>query len=158
MNDIPYEVQNIIFNKMDILTQLRFRCTCKYFNRHFQITNLFDIPSHIQEKLDDNVIIKYPHLEKLDASCPLKTRVFWPAYSMIKCEKITHLGIKKLPNLQVLNMAYNYNIGEDTIRELSKLTTLYIDPYVHFHYKLDMCNVNIIMNPYHNKSICSFSP
>ena len=65
--NIPLEIWKFeIFPKLDILSQLRLRATCKYFYTNLDITDLYNINYKYKERLNDEILLQYPKLEKLD--------------------------------------------------------------------------------------------
>lgn len=102
------DVLQIIFDNLDIKTQIQFRSTSREFRKKFQITDLYNIPDEIAERINDNVISFYPTLLLLNAS---------------NNPNITDNGIKHL-RLHTLNANVrfynNYSVDIDSIHLFNK--------------------------------------
>ena len=97
--NIPLEIWKFeIFPKLDILSQLRLRATCKYFYTNLDITDLYNIDYKYREKLTDEILLKYPKLEKLNA------------WNNPKITKISYLK-----NLKILNASDNSGINDESL-------------------------------------------
>jgi Leucine-rich repeat (LRR) protein len=91
------DVLNIIFNKLPLTSQLRFRATCKKFREKLDITDLYNIPRELRYILTDKIVLQYPKLRELNAS-----------YN----PKITDASIKELTQLRELDADYNQKITD----------------------------------------------
>jgi hypothetical protein len=49
-NDRSNDVLNIIFNKLPLVAQIRFRATCKKLREKLDITNLYNIPYKLRKR------------------------------------------------------------------------------------------------------------
>lgn len=102
------DVLQIIFDNLDIKSQLQFRSTSRELRNKFQITDLYNIPNEIAEKINDNVLSFYPNLHLLDAS---------------NNPNITDNGVKHL-RLHTLNANVrfynNYSVDTDSIALFNK--------------------------------------
>ena len=95
----PLEIWKFeIFPKLDILSQLRLRATCKHFYTNLDITDLFNIDDKYKQKLNDEILLKYPKLKKLNAR------------NNSKITKISHLK-----NLKILSASCNSGINDETL-------------------------------------------
>jgi hypothetical protein len=103
------DVLNIIFNKLPFRSQLRFRATCKKFREKLDITDLYNIPFELRERLTDKIVLQYPKLHELYA---------W------NNPKITNKSVKKLKQLRKLNASFNKKITNKSVKKLKQLHTL----------------------------------
>ena len=98
----PIEIWKFeIFPKLDILSQLRLRATCKHLYTNLDITNLYNIDDKYKIKINNQILFMYPKLEKLDAS-------FNP--------KITEVNY--LMNLKILSAHGNSGICDESLIHL----------------------------------------
>ena len=68
MNVFVYDILEIIFDKLDFISQIRLcQIEClSYTNIH--MTDFYDIPKGVKSKLCDNILRQYQDITKLDAS------------------------------------------------------------------------------------------
>jgi hypothetical protein len=104
---IVKDVLKLIFNKLDILSQLRLRQTCKYFYQFLLVIDLYNINSKSRHKLTDTIIQQYKSLEQLD---------------LLYNYCVTDLALKDLPIKKLA--VTSSNISNDAIKGLTKLKEL----------------------------------
>ena len=123
MNSLPIDlIQYCIFDKLDFVTQIRFRQICKRLNR-IEIHNMyFHINYKCLDKLSDNMLLNYPKIRYLDAT---------------NNKKITNVNY--MTNLQILNASWGCGIGDNGIKHLN-LIELYASD------NLKITNVNHMTN------------
>ena len=95
---IYLDVIQIIFDKLDFLSQIRFRQTCKYFYDNLQVVDFYNIDYTFREKLTDKILKNYPDIKYLNAS----------NNSNIK-------NINNFKNLKVLNCRWNCGISDEDL-------------------------------------------
>lgn len=122
------DIWKIIFDNLDIKSQLQLRATCREFRSRLQIIDLFNIPEEIAQRLNDNIISLYPNLQLLNAS---------------NNPNITDNGIKHL-RLHTLNANVrfynNYSVDAETLPLFNK----------HSNYNNRISNDGIINMPLTN--------
>ena len=97
--NIPLEIWKFeIFPKLDLLSQLRLRATCKYLYTNLDITDLYNIDIEYRGKLTNEILLQYPKLEKLD------TR---------DNSKITNISYLK--NLKILDASWYSGINDESL-------------------------------------------
>ena len=68
MGDLPYDLLQMIFNGLDFISQLRYHQMISFVYVNIHMTNFGDIEDTIITKLSDEILVKYPHISKLNAS------------------------------------------------------------------------------------------
>ena len=64
--NIPLEIWKFeIFPKLDLLSQLRLRATCKYFYTNLDITDLYNIDYKYKERLNDKILLTISKIRKI---------------------------------------------------------------------------------------------
>ena len=94
---------NNIFQKLDLLSQLRLRATCRELRMKLDITDLYNIDSDLRMRLNDRIVLQYPKLELLN-TC-------WTG--------ITDESVKELKQLRKLNANKSHNVNSRTITDTS---------------------------------------
>ena len=105
----PYDCWALVFDKLDIVSQLNFRNACRSF-KCFDIIDLFNVPRKVRWRLDDSIVLQFPKLKHLDA---------------FDNSKITDLSVSKLVNLSTLDASHNPKITDLSVSKLANLSTLY---------------------------------
>ena len=106
LNDIPLEILQIIFDKLDFKSQIIFKQQCKYFYGQLRIYDLYNIDKKYKEKLNDNILKNFKYTKYLDASDGNNNNC------------ITDEGIKNM-NLIILNATYNNKITDKGIQQMN---------------------------------------
>ena len=102
MELIPVDVVKIIFYKLKFYEQIAFKSTCK----KYYALQIKKIPSELHAKLTDDILSRYPALEKLVLG---------------ENDNITNIGLSCVPNLNVLMMYRNTKITDAGIKYCKKL-------------------------------------
>src|SRR4029078_4457507 len=108
MRNLNRDILNIIFQELDIRSQLHFRAICKWFRDKLDVTDLYNIDIKFKNKLTDNIVIQYPKLKLLNA---------WGN------SNITDVTIGQLKHLQTLSAGYNPKITDASVKQLKQLYT-----------------------------------
>jgi hypothetical protein len=126
---LPDDIYRVIFNLLDFLSQINFKCTSTYFHHNYPITNLYDnVPKH---KLAKEILELYPHATQFDAKF---------------LYKISNLNY--LTNLQILNArGHNGWVGNNFISGLTNLTHLDISNNMYITDLSHLCQLRFLMGP-----------
>src|SRR5439155_15131162 len=101
--DILYlDLINLIFNKLDFLSQIRFRQISQFYYKHLQITDLYHIDYKYLKLLNDEILKNYLHVKYLNAN---------------DNSRIKEIGHMK--NLEILNCKANCGIANEDIKDLN---------------------------------------
>lgn len=65
---LPIEIWQEVINKTDAQTQIRLCQVSRLFYQNLRVTNLYDLDRDLLDKLDDEIIKRYPFVVKLNAS------------------------------------------------------------------------------------------
>ena len=136
--DLPLEILQIIFDKLDFSSQIIIQQQCRYFYEGLRIYDLYNISIRYKQKLNDIILQKFKHVKYLDASFN---------------KKITDNGIEHL-NLHKLCASNNENITDKGIKhmDLYMLNASYITKS-YYIYKI-IKNMNLyLLNASDNKNI-----
>src|SRR5436190_13383948 len=105
MEFLYLDLLKVIFNKLDFLSQIRFRQICKLYYSNLHIIDLYDINYEYSRLLNDEILKNYPYVEFLSSD-----------YSL----KIKNIGYMK--NLKILHCAGYcgdcYGISDENIKDL----------------------------------------
>ena len=153
IDHLPLEILQIIFENLNLHSQIQFRKVCKKFNVH-EITNFYDFESTKIKSHDItmDVLINFPKIKKLNLRDNRNIRDLNNFYHLSQLNIsgstiITSSGIRKLINLSHLNLRDNrticdlnkfyhlsyLNIGgtsivdDDGIQKLVNLTCVIVD-------------------------------
>ena len=63
---LPYDCWELVFNELDIISQLRLRNT-SWSLKCLEIADLYNIHGKVKWRLNDNIIMQFPKLKKLKA-------------------------------------------------------------------------------------------
>src|SRR5437773_2674969 len=107
MESLYLDLLKLIFNKLDFLSQIRFRQICKFYYNNLQIIDLYNIDYKYRVILNDKILKNYSYTEYLNAS------------HMENIKNISHMK-----NLKKLNCASYCNISDEDIKDLD-LVKLY---------------------------------
>ena len=88
------DLLQIIFNKLDFLSQIRFRQVCKYFYNDLQVIDFYNIAYKFTLKLTDDILKNYPNIKLLNS------------YNNPNIKKVNQF----LKNLKILDSSYNSGI------------------------------------------------
>ena len=66
--ELPYDVLEMVFNKCDFLSQIRFRQIGVFTYKNLQMTDFYNLDSSFLEVLSDNILLIYPDIVMLDVS------------------------------------------------------------------------------------------
>jgi F-box domain len=77
----PLDVWYLILEKLDFLSQIRLKQVCKYFYRHLEIHDSYDITDRFRSPLSDEILINYYFVRSLNA------------YTNYKITKVNHLNL-----------------------------------------------------------------
>ena len=66
--DLLYDILEIICDKLDFLSQIRFRQLDSFVYENIQMTNFYDIDRKYLKRLNDDILLMYPYILSLDAS------------------------------------------------------------------------------------------
>ncbi len=124
-------IWTVIFNKLDLLSQLRFRITCTYFYNNIHVTDLYNIPKIYKDRLNDKIIKQYKHLKLLDASgwnCKVSgvaiQELSLHTLNASRNPSICDVHIQNMTSLHVLYIAYNCGVSDIGLVNLCNLHTL----------------------------------
>ena len=109
MDKLYLDLLKVIFNKLDFLSQIRFRQISKLHYSNLHIIDLYHIHYKYLELLNDEILKNYPYIEFLNA------------FDNRKIKNIDHMK-----NLKILNCSHLCGISDENIKGLD-LTKLYTD-------------------------------
>jgi hypothetical protein len=152
LTDICFDIQNYIFNMLDLKAQIYFTQTCKEFNK-FNITNFWDIS--YSSIFTEEILKKYPYIIKLNLFDNKKVKNINFLKNVIKLNIggfciIEDDGIKDLIHLEELNMSCNHKITNlDNKHKIKVLDISGISNISKSHIKhLNLTSINTYINPH----------
>ena len=110
---LNYDLLEAVFDKCDFLTQIRMRQTTGDAYT-IQMTDFYNNMNYIKRQLNDNIVLLYPHIKKLDAN--------QNTLAIRSKKPITQNAIRNLHSLVDLNVSYNHAITD--LNHLSQLRSL----------------------------------
>src|SRR5439155_2776860 len=102
MESLYLDLLKLIFNKLDFLSQIRFRQICKFYYNNLQIIDLYNIDYKYRILLNDKILKNYSYTEYLNAS------------HMENIKNINHMK-----NLKILDCGWNFSISDKDIIDLN---------------------------------------
>ena len=116
-----YDLMRIIFEKLDVLSQIRYRQIASFVYTNIHMTKFSTVNIEFLKKLTDNILLKYPFCKELDASFSDKISNL----NHLKCLRI--LRISEYAGQNAINELYE--LDELTIRKpiVKKYRTLISD-------------------------------
>src|SRR5439155_556418 len=116
----------LIFNKLDFLSQIRFRQISRFYYKNLQITDLFNIDYKYIKLLNDKILKKYPYVEFSNASRINRIKNINHMKNLKKLFCIGDCGIdnKNMKNLNLIELNVNYNSKIKNIGHMKNLKVL----------------------------------
>lgn len=173
IDKLPLDVlKHIIFEDLDLLSQLRFRIICKYMYNNLHITDLYNIKYKYKIRLTDKILDRYPKIERLDIdSNPFVTKIshfinlkvlnvgntIKSNQCKIGDDQLQYLDLIELyawnnpricdighmKNLTILDASADSGINSNSIKDLPKLKTLKL---INRSSKKEICDLNHLIN------------
>ena len=129
---LVYDLLQIVFDKLDFISQLRFRQVDNFVYENLQMTNFYDINQEILDILSDDILLNYPYVRQLNARYNGSITNVNHLSELIKLNatlsNISQTGISKLHNLLELDAkcALSDNNNITNVNHLKKLQKLNI--------------------------------
>ena len=105
---IPLDIWKIIFNFLDLLSQIRFRKTHGYLYKNLSLIEIVDLTREQFRALDNSVLEKHTNLKVLEINRLYNTSkvVYFNLDKHTKLEKLSYyyLNFKMNPNLSLINL------------------------------------------------------
>ena len=124
MDTLPFELIQFIFDYLNFKDQINFKSLSKdYFNK-LRIYDLYDIPKKYKDKLNDEILKKFPYIKYLDAKSNQNIKNINNLTYLQKLNASYYMADKDIKDLNLIELNIDGNVNITNLNHMTNLKKL----------------------------------